>query len=380
VTLLPRYRLQVQDQDVTDLVDQLTWEENTLEIAARCMFTIGLHPAAATDIVRLCATGAYVRVSADGQAVFEGKVTEFDFEESARRRALSCTAYDGLWGLTKDRDDLYMTDGVYATQFVDAVCRRFGIALVRNDLADVQLGLHYFRNQTPAEMLTWVLARATLGNGGGVPMTFLRWADGGLQIVGAGGNAALLFDVDTVEDLHDHWDINDLVTAVRIVGVTQNVQTADGGRIVGFEVREATNPNPPPGDFGRLREVVYEDDFGGTGEFLDKAVAQIFAMRGQPHRVQRVTAPDVPALRKGEGHLFHVGTLTDMGDATKARSFVVTGVHHDAARGKMVLDIDSSGFLGRNMPLVVPNAPLPQRVSTPGQDGPDTTTPPPEDS
>lgn len=187
---------------------------------------------------------------------------------------------------------------------------------------NVALGKQVFRGETLADMINSVLKEAKAKGS-------IRWVvrskQGKIDVIRPGQNTPVyLFSANTnVESIEDRQDIEDLVTRVKIVGAEDKegkapvVATLDGRT-----------------EFGVLQEVVYQRQFDNAA--AAKAAAQdILKERGQPRRRRKVTAPDLPFLRRGDKVKVEAGTLIGY--------YIVSSVTHDATNRIMVMEVEDVG-------------------------------------
>jgi len=153
----------------------------------------------------------------------------------------------------------------------------------------------------------------------------VRSKQGKIDVIRPGQNTPVyIFSAYTnVDNINDRQDIEELVTRVKIIGAEDKegkapvVATLDGRT-----------------EFGTLQEVVYQRQFDNAA--AAKAAAQdILKERGQPRRRRKVTAPDLPFLRRGDKVKVEAGTLTGY--------YIVSSVIHDATNRIMVMEVEDVG-------------------------------------
>lgn len=361
------YRVTASGVEITDQIEALSWEENTQEIAARVMFSVGLDPYRQTSLHELVQLGSPIELFAqarDGsglrqfRSVFVGRVHEWVFEDDARR-SVTVTAYDNLINMVRSKDDVRFRTHTKAQAAIRVMVGKYGIPIdeARFEVPDLSLGQVYFRGQSVASMLLNILGQVRFFSGASgvdavVGVYFVRSFDGKLQIIRPGGNEELTFDALNASGIQDRHDLNDTVTRVRLIGMEQEVQgysIETPARII--DQRDATDKDGVSlvEKFGLLQEILYEDDFSGSRAWAESAIRQVISQRGSPRRIMRIRAPDYAFVRKGDAHIFRLGTLNGR--------HIVTGVQHNWQTGEMTMEIDTSGFLGRSVPLITPRNP-----------------------
>jgi len=191
-------------------------------------------------------------------------------------------------------------------------------------LGDVQgpniaLAKQVFRGDTLADMIYSVLNEAKKKGGG---KWIIRSKQGKIDVVRLGQNTPVyVFSAYTnVDSINDRQDIEEMVTRVKIIGAEDKegkapvVATLDGRT-----------------EFGTLQELVYQRQFD-TPAAAKSAAEDILKERGQPRRMRKVIAPDLPFLRKGDKVKVEAGTLIGY--------YIVSGVIHDAANRIMVMEVE----------------------------------------
>lgn len=385
--VLHGWRIEVQGHDVTDHVEAPVWEQTAEEISDRLSFVCDLHPTDGTTVdgvalYQLCAPGAPVRLLDANGEMFRGQVFVWEHDESADARHVTVTAYDYNGSLARSKIDVRFYRTASASEAIERLrdpVQGQGLNIY-HELPDVQLLRAYWRGVPVAEMLIDVVVQVRMLRGAKDFATdpgvyFIRARGDQTQIVRPGGNANVYwFTAANADRVTSRVDVLDLITRARVVGVEQDVVGLDGTSVpTPFVDQRDSQGTLPDGTrvidrFGVIQEIVYQSQFSGSRDWARSAMDQLLAQRGEPHRVHRVTAAETPVpVRKGEAHEFHVGTLDG--------KFVVTATSHDLRAGTQTIEVDVSGFLGRNLPLVTPR--LPEADTT--EPFPAGTTPPPTD-
>jgi len=235
---------------------------------------------------------------------------------------LTITAYDPLIYLTKSKDDRFYKAGQTTKAIIQDIAKAWNIPLGTVEGPNTALAKQIFRGDTLADMIFSVLDQ-TKKRGGG------KWVvqskQGKINVIKPGQNTPVYhFGAETnVSQVEDQQDIEDLVTRVKIIGAEDSegkapvVATLDGKT-----------------EFGVLQDVVYQRQFD-TPAAAKEAAQDILKERGQPRRVRKVMAPDLPFLRKGDKVKVSAGTLNGY--------FLVAGVIHDATQRIMSLEVEDVG-------------------------------------
>ncbi|GAW28968.1 hypothetical protein, partial [Carboxydocella sp. ULO1] len=148
---------------------------------------------------------------------------------------------------------------------------------------------------------------------------------GKIDVIRPGQNTPVYcFTSDTnVNSINDHWDIEDLVTRVKVIGA----ENKEGRAPVVVKIDGKT-------EFGVLQEVIYRSQYDSLSA-AKSAAQDILKERGQPKKQRKITAPDLPFLRKGDKVKIVAGTLNGY--------YIVSSVSHDATNRTMVMEVEDVG-------------------------------------
>lgn len=304
----------------------LSWEENSGELAVRLEAEIQnrqmsdggwLHQKVplGSQVVLLSEWGE------GWQEIFRGAIFNWHYRTDPLGH-FTITAYDPLIYLAKSKDDRYYSSGTLARVIIEDIAKAWQIPLGTVEGPDVALAKQVFRGRTLADMIFDVLDQAKKRGAG---KWIVRSKQGKIDIVRPGQNSPVYhFGADdNVAQVEDQQDIEDLVTRVKIVGAEDKegrapvVATLDGRT-----------------EFGVLQDLVYKEQYDNLA--AAKAAAQdILAERGQPRKKRRISAPDLPFLRRGDKVHITAGTLSGY--------YLVAGVVHNANDRTMSLEVEDVG-------------------------------------
>jgi len=187
---------------------------------------------------------------------------------------------------------------------------------------NVALGKQVFRGETLADIINSVLKEAKAK---GSIKWIVRSRQGKIDVVRPGINSPVyVFSAHmNVDSISDRQDIEDLVTRVKIIGA----EDKEGKAPVVAQLDGKT-------EFGTLQEVVYQRQFDNAA--AAKAAAQdILKERGQPRKRRKVTAPDLPFLRRGDKVKVEAGTLIGY--------YIVSSVTHNVTQRIMSMEVEDVG-------------------------------------
>lgn len=333
--ILPAYAAYANGLDLSGSLIGLSWEHMPDELAARAIATVGLHPTRDTTVLQHAAEGASLVVLADGAVVFDGTVFDWHFSEMGAV-TLQLTAYDRTRYLVQSEDDVKFSARESAHARLEKLGTLHGFAWARLDLPDLAFDAptDVYRGKTLGQMVIDTVRKVEKLTG---RQFVVRSATGdALEVVEVGANATTYtFDASNSELMEDERSIARLVTQVKIVGTMTPEITTDPK-----DNPQPTRPNVLRGytQFGTLQKLVYSNLSTDSGVAAQEAQA-ILEERGAPTRVQKVRAPDRPDVRKGDRHVFRVGTLGGIQP--------IVGVQHDAARATVLMYVSTSGQAAR---------------------------------
>lgn len=317
---------QGQTLHLNEVLRNLTWEENPGELAVRLEAELqNQQLTGGAWLHQQLPLGGqvflYADWGADRQEIFRGTVFNWHYLTDPLGH-FSITAYDPLIYLAKSKDDRYYSSGTLARVIIEDIAKAWQIPLGTVEGPNVALAKQVFRGRTLADMIFDVLDQAKKRGAG---KWIVRSKQGKIDIVRPGQNSPVYhFGADdSVAQVEDQQDIEDLVTRVKIVGAedkegrTPVVATLDGRT-----------------EFGVLQDLVYKEQYDNLA--AAKAAAQdILAERGQPRKKRRITAPDLPFLRRGDKVHIAAGTLIGY--------YLVAGVVHNANDRTMSLEVEDVG-------------------------------------
>jgi len=312
--------------DLQPFLRSLSWEENDGELAVRLEAELKNQQLTGGKwLHQLIPLGGQVFLYADWgsgqQEIFRGTVFAWDYRIDPLEH-FTITTYDQLIYLMKSKDDRFYKAGQTAKAIIQDIAKAWGIPLGTIQGPDVTLAKQVFRGDTLADMIYSVLNEAKKKGGG---KWIVRSKQGKIDVIRPGQNTPVyVFSANAnVDSINDRQDIEELVTRVKIIGAEDKegkapvVATLDGRT-----------------EFGTLQEVVYQRQFDNAA--AAKAAAQdILKERGQPRRRRKVTAPDLPFLRRGDKVKVEAGTLTGY--------YIVSSVIHDATKRIMVMEVEDVG-------------------------------------
>lgn len=315
-----------QKLDLQPVTRSLTWEENDGELAVRLEAELqNIQMPDGKWLHQLIPLGGQIFLYADWgsgqQEIFRGTIFVWDYQTDPLGH-FTITAYDQLIYLMKSRDDRFYKAGQMAKAVIEDIAKAWGIPLGDVQGPNIALGKQVFRGDTLADMISSVLDEAKKKGGG---KWIVRSKQGKIDVIRPGQNSQVyrFAHDENVDSIQDRQDIEDLVTRVKIIGA----EDSEGKAPVVAQLDGRT-------EFGTLQEVVYQRQYD-TPAAAKSAAEDILKERGQPRRGRKVTAPDLPFLRRGDKVKVEAGTLIGY--------YIVSSVTHDATNRIMVMEVEDVG-------------------------------------
>ena len=315
-----------QKLDLQPVTRSLSWEENDGELAVRLEAELQNQQLAGGKwLHQLIPLGGQVFLYSDWgigpQEIFRGTIFVWDYQTDPLGH-FSITAYDPLIYLMKSKDDRFYKAGQMAKAIIEDIAKSWNIPLGDVQGPNIALGKQVFRGDTLADMISSVLDEAKKKGGG---KWIVRSKLGKIDVIRPGQNGQVYrFTHDeNVDSIRDRQDIEDLVTRVKIIGA----EDSEGKAPVVAQLDGRT-------EFGTLQEVVYQRQYD-TPAAAKSAAQDVLKERGQPRRMRKVTAPDLPFLRRGDKVKVEAGTLIGY--------YIVSSVTHEATNRIMVMEVEDVG-------------------------------------
>lgn len=304
-----------------EAAENIAWEENETELAVRLNLTIRDIPYGGgrlSTALPLCtAIQVYADWGAGQQQVFQGTIWEWEFSQ-VDGDAIIITAYDVLYYLQRSSDNRYYAAGRTTKAIITDILTAWGVPIGQYTAGSATHQKMLFKNKTIAAMLTETLEDARKL---GADKALIRSNQGKADIIRRGGNATV-YGLDSsaaITQSRDRYSIVNLVTRVIVVGKEDKegrpkVEATLNG-LTQYGVMQAIH---------NMGSATLADAKAEAQETLDE--------NGKPERSTTITAPDFPAIRKGD--VLHITT-----DRVKGY-FVVKGIAHSATASTMQMEVE----------------------------------------
>jgi hypothetical protein len=333
----------------SSIIDTITTEELTTELAVRVTISMqnALTPFGLMNEVM--ALGVHLQLMSDwGEGyteVWQGICWSTGLRASNREgMRLEITAYDVLRRLTQSKDDYMTNAGDDPMVFLKQVLTdyEYQIGTVFPFGPDATLPQYKFTGSL-AELISTVFQNVMTKSGGEF---FMRARLGKIEIVPPGQNTPIYYvDGNICDEWDDTEDMSQLITEIRVGSVAPPGPADDTPDHLAQPGELSVDPQgqvitgPYRQRFGKIREVLNTASQQSVDDpsSLSETAQIMMDSRGEPQRVQKVSMPDLPFIRRGDYIHFHVGTLDGR--------YVISGLTRDVANRRMALTINSSGTI-----------------------------------
>lgn len=289
-----KYRLVLLDEagkqyDLKDVIQDLGWEENENELAARITFKLAKidHEGIADDLIK---NGRMVFLMAqtgetEGE-VCRGFIKTHQDSYSLTVRQVDGTAYDMLHQLDRSQDNWHITSGRTTKAIINEIASAWGIPITEYQGPDVAHGKMDFKSKTPAKMFLELLDDAKKKGAGEY---VLRADQGAIRVLPVMGNQTIyVFRGNNTVQISRKESIADMITRIKVMGQ---------GKGEGNPPVEAVLDGKT--EFGVLQKL-YQRSSDETIEAAKQAAQELLNEDGTPDEEVTLSLPDVPYVRKGD--------------------------------------------------------------------------------
>lgn len=322
-----QYKVSVVDgkkrHNITAFLEQLSWEENEGEIAARVSFTARNDKTSAGYLSSLLKPGCVCIVAAKHgtgkyREVARGAVTVWNPARQNSSREVKAVCYDGLYHLQKSQDNFYFRSGTGTKARIRRVLKRWKVPLGTYQGPDKKHGKKKYQNRYLSDILLDILEEAVKKGG---KKCVLRMEKNKVAVVPRGSNEDVyVFQAGNARSVSASQSTEGLVTRVKILGKPENEEedraeaTVDGLTKYG------------------IRQRIYTMSPDESLKDAKKAAEEILKEQGNIEKKAAVQCPDVPYIRKGDLVYVQAGSVKGF--------YYVVGVQHNAASLSMTMDIE----------------------------------------
>lgn len=278
--------------DITQFVEDVSWEEGENQLAARISFSAKNDKTSKGRISSLAKPGCYAALlySYNGGKNAEatrGKIVEWNPSARTSGEKFKVKAYDVLYDLQESQDHVYFSAGVKTKSAIVQVLKRWGIKVTSYSGPNVKHGKLAYKSEKLGTVVVKILKEAK--KKGGIEAC-LRAVKMNVTVVGFGTNKTVYHFEETqhLTEVNHKISTTGMVTRVKIIGKAND----DGCSPVEATVDGKTS-------YGIRQKIVSR----GTNDTLDEAkkeAREILADDGKPKEEITIKLPDIPIIRKGD--------------------------------------------------------------------------------
>lgn len=321
------YRLMViteknKQYDITGYIQNLGWEENENEIAARISFTARNDKTSKGRLSSLvkpgCLVGVFAKVGKKDREVARGYVENWNQQLQNRGNNLKCTCYDILYNLQKSQDNKYFASGTGTKSIITGIFKEWQIPTTTYSGPNVAHGKLKYNNSYISDMLLDVLDDAHKKGAG---RYIVRMDKGYADVVEKGSNGTVyVFKADITESVGASINTSGLITRVKVVGKADD----DGKSSVEATLNGKT-------EYG-VRQRIYTRGSDESLENAKSSAQEILKEDGEIKREISLQAPDVPFIRRGDLVYIFAGV--------KEAYYFVKSIRHDCETSSMTMEVE----------------------------------------
>lgn len=311
--------------NITDYIENLSWEENENEISSRITFDTRNDKTSKGYLSTMIKLGCLVLVYAKHgnkkyTEVARGEVVSWNPVKRSNSHDFKCTCYDNLYNLQKSQDNFFFKSGTNTQARIKRVFAKWKIPFGKYNGPNKKHGKKKYQNQYLSDILLGILDDAVKKGG---KKSVIRMEKGKVSIVPQGSNSNVyVLQGNNTKVISRNKSTADLVTRVKVIG-----KSKEGGK---NKVVATLNGLTQYG----VRQRIYTRSSDESVKEAKKAAQEILNESGVIKKEVTVQSPDVPYIRKGDFVYMNAGALKGY--------YIVLGIQHDAATLSMSMNIELS--------------------------------------
>lgn len=308
--------------DITNVSEDVGWEENEGELAQRVSITIANILHNGKRISSIAKPNCYIIVTAEAGStageVARGKITEWSPTRSGSNDAVALTGYDELFDLEGSQDNRYISAGVSTKTAITSIFDDWGIPVERYEGPTNSNAKTTFKNEYLSDIILELLETAQKH---GEKDCIIRANKGKVSVIPKASNTTVYCfeEEQNVEMTKYKISTSDMVTVVKVVATEDD----DGRQAVEAVINGKT-------EYGK-RQKIYVRDKDDTLATATAAAKNILTEEGNPTEAMSLKAPDIPFIRKGDR--IKLASRVYTGYA------MVTSIQHNANSRSMTLGV-----------------------------------------
>lgn len=312
-----------QVYDIINFIENLGWEENENELAARLSFTAKNDNTSKGWLSSLAKPGCYVYLYAryaNGAASerMRGRIVEWNPSAKSREEILKIKAYDTLYDLQESKDNVYFSSGASTRKIITSILSKWNIGLSAYTGPNVKHGTIKEEKKKLGSMLTEILKEAKKKGG---PEAIIRAVKGKVQVVKVCTNTKMyyFYETENLTSVSHKISTAGMITRVKVLGEEND----DGKRPVEATVNGKTK-------YGIRQDILIR----GTDESIQEAkktARETLKEDGVPTEEIKVVTADIPALRKGDAIYLKMSTGSGY--------YQILSIVHDCDQMEMTMEL-----------------------------------------
>lgn len=313
--------------DISNLIENLGWEEPEKELAARITFTAKNDKVSKSRLSSLAKPGCFIFLMYSYQGknkkeAVRGKIEEWNPSAKLTADEMKIKAYDELRDLQESEDDIYYSSGIGTRSAITQIFDKWKIPLESYSGPDITHGKLRYCGQKLGSVIVKILDEAKKKGGG---KAIIRAVKGKVKVMSYGENKTVYHfeEAGNLISISDKITLSGMVTRVKVLGEADD----DDRRPLEATVDGDTK-------YG-IRQKVYKRGNDESLEDAKKAAQEILDEKGKPEEEIKVQAPDMPDVRKGD--LIHMKS-----SAVGTGYFHVLSINHDCDSGKMTMTLEKT--------------------------------------
>lgn len=308
--------------DITDVSQNVGWEENEGELAMRVSLTLANILHSGKRISSLAKPNCQIIITAESgsskEEVARGKIMDWAPTRSGSTDSIELGGYDDLYDLQASQDNRYISAGVSTKTAITSIFSDWGIPVEKYEGPTNSNAKTTFKNEYLSDIILELLETAYKH---GARECIVRANKGKVSVVPKANNTTVYcFEEEKNVELTKYKiSTGDMVTVVKVVATEDD----DGRQKVEAVINGKT-------EYGKRQRIYIRDD-DDTLATATAAAKEILEEEGKPEETLNLKAPDVPFIRKG--------------DKIKLTSRVYSGyalvksIQHDASNRTMSMGI-----------------------------------------
>lgn len=309
--------------NITDISQNVGWEENEGELAMRVSLTLANIIHNGKRISSLAKPNCQIIITAESgstkEEVARGKIMDWSPTRSASTEAIELGGYDDLYDLQASQDNRYISAGVSTKTALTSIFKDWGIPVAKYEGPTNSNAKTTFKNEYLSDIILELLQTAYKH---GAKECIVRANKGKVSVVPKASNTTVYCfeEEQNLEMTKYKISTGDMVTVVKVVAT----EDKSGRQKVEAVINGKTQ-------YGKRQRIYIRDD-DDTLATATAAAKEILAKEGKPQETFSLKAPDVPFIRKGDK--IKVKTRVYSGYA------IVKSVQHNASSQSMSLGIE----------------------------------------